>query len=153
MQDVNSLPSSKCRICPLYDRLPYHVGSSGPDDAEMVFVGEAPGEQEVQQRKPFVGLAGQLLDGLLMKARIMRGKIKVTNVLKCQPKKNKLPEDLDLAISCCSEILARDIKGAKVIVGLGNVPLKAFTGLSSITKRRGSIYRLNEKQVFIGTLL
>lgn len=146
------LPSSRCRECPLYSRLPFHVPATGPDNAEIVSVGEAPGETEVARRTPFVGPSGQVHDRLLLKGGIERSKIKVTNVLKCRPKDNKLPEDLDLAIDCCHEILEEDIKNAKVVLGWGNIPLKAFTGLSGITRRRGSIYRLNEKQVFIGTI-
>lgn len=147
-----SFPSSKCPLCPLFSRLHQFVPAEGPDNAEIVSVGEAPGEMEVQLKRPFVGPAGKVHDILLMHGGVERPKIKVSNVLKCQPKGNKLPEDLDLAIECCSEILQNDIKNAKVILGWGNVPLKAFTGFTGITRRRGSIYRLNENQVFIGTI-
>lgn len=146
------LPSSRCRECPLYSRLPYFVGATGPDNAEIASVGEAPGETEVARKIAFTGPAGQMHDRLLLKGGIERSKIKVLNVLACRPKDNKLPDNLALAIECCSEVVQDAIKSVKVVLGWGNVPLKAFTGLSSITKRRGSIYRLNDQQVFIGTI-
>lgn len=154
MEDVSELPSSLCRFCPLYSRLAHHVKAKGPTDAEMVLVGETPDEREVVKREPFVGPAGDMLNSLLKSAGIERSKVLVTNVLKCSPVDNTLPEgeDLQRAINCCSEILDREIKDAKIVVGLGNIPLLALPGEYSITKRRGSVYKLKEGQYFVGTL-
>lgn len=144
-------PSSRCPECPLFSQVKNFVPGEVRKNASMVFVGEAPGEREVVQRKPFVGPAGQLFNKILSSSGVDRNTVSVTNVLKCRPEKNKLPEDLDLAMRCCSEILKNDIKEAKVIVGFGNVPLKFFIGKDGITKRRGSVYRI-EEGLFIGTI-
>lgn len=145
-------PSSRCPECPLFYRLDYFVPGEVVPGAVLAFVGEAPGKMEAIAKRPFVGPAGQTHDKMLETVHIERSTTTTTNVLKCWPKDNKLPDDLQLAIDCCSEILKKDVAEAKVIVGLGNVPLKAFTGLDFITSRRGSIYRLNERQVFLAAL-
>lgn len=148
------LPSSRCRECPLYSRLRYFVpkDKKSPPKAEIVIVLEAPGEREVAAGRPAVGPAGRELDRLLKDADIPRETVLVTNVLKCQPKDNKLPEDLPLAIACCSEILEDDIKDAKVVVGMGNVPLRALAHKFKITVRRGSVYPLDDGRPFVATV-
>jgi len=133
-------------------RLRYFVPAVRVPGATLAIVGEAPGAQEVVNKKPFVGPSGQLLDGLLKKAGIDRKAVTVTNVLKCNPKDNKLPDELELAVNCCSEILDKDLEDTKIVIGLGNVPLKAMTNQNSIMKRRGSIYPLHNGKHFIGTL-
>lgn len=149
---LSSLPSSRCRRCPLFTRLHFHVPATRVVGAKIAIVGEAPGRWEVQQRRGFVGPAGQLLDVLLKAAGIERKEIGITNILKCQPKDNKLPDDLDLAIECCSEILWADLEGVEVIVGMGNVPLRALVGLDRISVRRGSVYELPDGRPYVATL-
>lgn len=162
------LPTSRCRSCPLYNRLHYYVPSTVDGDnrsqeqVDFVLVGEAPGEWEVTGRwnprlgrkvqEGFMGPAGRLLDKLLKRAGLDRSRCRLTNVLKCQPKNNKLPDDLDTAIWACSELLEKEIVGAKVVIGFGNVPLQAFKSLGNITKRRGSVYTLSTGQPFVPTL-
>jgi len=148
-------PSSKCEECPLFDRLTnHHVPSRIVEGSKIIFVGEVPGEHEVSRQQPFIGKAGQYLDKQRAKAGIERYKVSDTNVLKCRPDKNRLPEGdlLRVAIDCCSETLKKDLQGTKVVVGLGNVPLLALTGLTGILKRRGSIYPLEDGRFFIGTI-
>jgi len=148
-------PSSKCEKCPLLERVDkYHVSAEKPDTARIALVGEAPGEKEVTLRRPFVGRSGILMDQLIAAAGIRRSECVVTNVLKCQPQGNKLPNDyqLDIAIGCCSEILAEDTSGVEVIVGFGATPLRAFMRLDRITQRRGSVYRLPSGQLYVATL-
>lgn len=147
-----NFPSSRCPECPLFQRLRFHVPADGPRNAKMVFVGEAPGENEAKKKKPFVGKAGEVLMYLLKLAGLRREDVLLTNVLKCHPKDNKLPNELDLAIECCSEILHKDAESAEVIVGLGSVPLRAFTGLDRITARRGSVYELEDGRPYVATL-
>lgn len=147
-----ALPSSRCKECPLFFRLRYHVPATKVKGAKMALVGEAPGQWEVANKRPFVGPAGKLLDTLLKLAGINRKEVTASNVLKCQPEKNKLPADLSLAIACCSEILEKDLEEVETVIGLGNVPLLALTKQSLITKRRGSIYKIAHGRTFIGTL-
>ena len=148
------LPSSRCRECPLYRRLGYHVPATRVKGARLAIVGEAPGRDEVTEGRGFVGKSGKYLDSLLKAAKIRREQATVTNVLKCQPQDNKLPlgKDLHLAIECCKEILDKDLEGVEVVIGLGNTPLLAITGLTKITKRRGSVYATDAGAAYVATL-
>ena len=146
------LPGNRCRECPLFLRLRFHVPGTKVTDATMAIVGEAPGSWEVANKRVFSGPSGKLLTTLLKLAEIDRDKITVSNILACNPEKNKLPADLSLAIVCCSEILEKDLAGINTIVGLGNIPLLALTRQTLITKRRGSIYEIANGRTFIGTL-
>lgn len=148
---------ASCKKCPLYTRLRYFVPSTVDKEVtdrevDLVFVGEAPGENEVIEQEGFVGAAGKMLNQMLDHVGIKRKDVRFTNVLKCWPKGNHLPDDIDTAIECCSSYLEEDIKGAKVIVGLGGLALKAFTGYSGVLNRRGSVYELDDGRPFISTL-
>lgn len=149
-------PSSRCQECPLFTRLHEYVPARGPENAKLAFVGEAPGYHEVAHnpRTPFVGPAGQMFNDMLKGAGIRREEVLVTNVLKCHPKDNKLPQEYELerAVACCSELLEKDLKQAKVVIGMGNVPLKALVGLERITLRRGSVYELEDGRPYVAAL-
>lgn len=154
---MSLLPGPNCKRCPLYFRLHCHVPSTvdrkvTDERVDMVLVGEVPGKDEVAKREGFMGAAGQYLNTMLKNVGIDRSKVRLTHVLKCNPKNNKLPEDLDLAIECCAPLLEKDVVGAKVIIGFGGVPLKTFIGLDKILKRRGSVYPLESGQPFLATL-
>ncbi|NHC14955.1 uracil-DNA glycosylase [Motilibacter deserti] len=90
-----------------------------PDSADVLLVGEAPGAQEDESGVPFVGKAGQLLDGLLEEAGLPRDRVAVANVLKCRPPKNRKPTRGEVAR--CRPWLARQIELADpvLIVTLG----------------------------------
>lgn len=74
----------------LFDRSQF-VGGVGPQDAEVVFIGEAPGRDEVEQGEPFVGNAGRVFDSLLTEAGIDREAVYVTNLVKVRPPENRNP--------------------------------------------------------------
>ena len=133
------------------------VKSTGPKDAKIMLIGEAPGADEEIQGIPFVGGAGKILNGLLRDAGINREECYITNVMTVRPVNNdfgnfyedkgrKVPRDILLEgiERLKNEIIAVD---PNVIVAFGNEPLKALTGLTAITKRRGSLYNiiLNDK--------
>lgn len=151
-------PSSKCEQCPLFDRLAYHVPAAIVPGAKLAAVGEAPGAREVEssstvsKRLPFVGPAGGLFNSILRRADMERKDITVSNVLKCQPLNNKLPDELDTAIDCCSEILKKDLSEAEVVIAFGNTALYALSGKRGITDRRGSVYQTSSEKLVIGTL-
>lgn len=147
-----------CRKCPLFQRLRYFVpstvnGKESDEVADIMFLGEAPGENEAAQKEGFVGKSGHFLNMMLKDIKIDRRKVRFSNVLKCWPKGNKLPEDIDGAIECCSSYLNEDLEKAKVVVGLGALALKAITGYSGVLNRRGSVYEIEESgKPFICTL-
>jgi DNA polymerase len=100
----------------------------GNADADLMFVGEAPGATEDQQGKPFVGRAGQLLDTLLEEIGLSRGEVFIANILMCRPPGNRdpLPDEIDE----CLPYLMRKIEliEPKVIATLGNYATKSITG-------------------------
>lgn len=122
------------------------VPPEGPDDARIVFVGEAPGRTEEELLRPFVGGAGRVLDGLLVDAEIVRSSCYFTNLVKHRPKGNdfsnfydkKLPKQIltNGVEEVCREL---EIIQPNVVVPLGAEALKWLTNKQGITKWRGSI--------------
>src|SRR5919107_6297242 len=100
----------------------------GNADAELMFVGEAPGRDEDLQGKPFVGRAGRLLDTLLQEIGLSRSSVFIANILMCRPPGNRdpLPEEIEE----CQPYLMRKIEliEPKVICTLGNFATKTITG-------------------------
>ena len=84
-----------CRACPLGATKTNTVFGTGNREATLMFVGEAPGEQEDRTGIPFVGKAGQLLDKFLFAVDIAREDVYIANILKCRPPNNRDPESLE----------------------------------------------------------
>jgi uracil-DNA glycosylase len=127
-----------CRKCPLAGSRTTVVFGNGNSDADLMFVGEAPGFHEDQQGKPFVGRAGQLLDQLLAEIGLSRGQCFTANVLKCRPPDNRDPQPDE--IDACRPHLERQIEliEPRVICTLGNFATKLLSGSpQGITRVRG----------------
>ncbi len=109
----------RCLRCPLHRGRTHTVAGAGPLDADIMFIGEAPGFHEDQQGIPFVGASGQFLNELLEKAGIDRRKVFISNVIKCRPPGNRDPQDDE--VQACKDYLDRQIAlvNPKVIVTLG----------------------------------
>ncbi len=138
----------RCRRCPLYRTRTPAVVSDGTANAQLVFVGEAPGRDEDLQGKPFVGAAGQLLTKMIQAIGMKREDVYICNVLKDRPPGNRtpLPEEVEACLPFLEEQLA--ILQPKVICTLGAVATKALLGPHiSITKIRG------ERREYRGTPL
>ena len=116
-----------CRRCPLYATRTQAVFGSGNADADLMFVGEAPGFHEDQQGKPFVGAAGKLLDKLLAEIGLAREDVFIANVLKSRPPGNRDPQPEE--IEACKPYLSRQIEliEPRVICTLGNFSTKLLT--------------------------
>ena len=114
-------------VCARAGRTQVVFGSGNPD-AELMFVGEAPGFHEDQQGVPFVGQAGKLLDKLLGGIGLARADVFVANVLKCRPPGNRdpLPEE----IAACEPHLFRQIEliQPRLVATLGNFATKLLSG-------------------------
>ncbi|MBQ2995908.1 MAG: uracil-DNA glycosylase, partial [Oscillibacter sp.] len=80
-----------CTACPLAPTRTNVVFGVGAEDAEILFIGEGPGQSEDEQGVPFVGKAGQLLDDMLEIIGLDRTKVYIANVVKCRPPKNRDP--------------------------------------------------------------
>jgi DNA polymerase len=125
-----------CRRCPLYESRTRVVFGNGNANADLMFVGEAPGFHEDQQGLPFVGRAGQLLDELLGEIGLSRGEVFVCNVLKSRPPGNRDPQPEE--IEACKPYLYRQVEliEPKVVCTLGNFSTKLLTrssrGITSV---------------------
>jgi uracil-DNA glycosylase family 4 len=131
--------------CPLKEVRTKLVFGAGNANADLMFVGEAPGAQEDKQGLPFVGRAGQLLNQLLEEIGIQRSDVFITNVICCRPPDNRdpLPEEIEV----CKPYLYKKIESIepKVICTLGNFATKLLTGQpTGITKVHG---RPQEREV------
>jgi len=137
-----------CHRCPLGDTRTTLVFGVGPPDADVVFIGEAPGRNEDLKGEPFVGAAGKLLDELLASAGLTRDQVYIANILKCRPPGNRDPQAIE--IETCTPFLREQVRliDPEVIVTLGNFAtkfvLKTTTG---ITRLRGSVQRTGKYTV------
>ena len=129
----------KCSLCETRTNLVFGVGN---ENAEVMFIGEGPGENEDLQGKPFVGRGGMLLDKMLSVVDLSRNKnIYIANMVKCRPPKNRdpLPEEQD----ACGKWLKRQIEmiSPKIVVCLGRIA--AFRMISpdfKVTKEHGQFF-------------
>jgi DNA polymerase len=129
---------SDCTKCPLAEGRTTVVFGTGDPDADLMFVGEAPGFNEDKQGKPFVGRAGKLLDQLLEEIGLVRKQVFIANVLKCRPPGNRDPQPVE--IEACEGHLFRQIEliEPRVICSLGNFATKLLSGSpQGITRVRG----------------
>jgi uracil-DNA glycosylase family 4 len=119
--------ASTCTRCPLSQGRTTVVFGNGNANADLMFVGEAPGRDEDLQGLPFVGRAGKLLDQLLDEIGLQRSEVFVANVLKCRPPGNRDPQPDE--IETCRPYLHRQIEliEPKVICTLGNFATKLLT--------------------------
>jgi uracil-DNA glycosylase len=141
-----------CPRCPLARTRTRVVVGTGDSDADLMFVGEAPGYHEDQQGVPFVGQAGKLLDRLLGEIGLERRAVYVANVLKCRPPGNRdpVPEEIE----ACEGFLFQQVEliRPRVIATLGNFATKLLTGQPyGITRVHG---RPQPRQIgSVGTVL
>ena len=112
---------TKCGLCRTRKNVVFGVGNQ---NADIMFVGEGPGEQEDLQGIPFVGAAGKLLDDMLSIIDIDRTNCYIANIVKCRPPRNRDPEEMEQ--EACIDYLFRQIElvNPKVIICLGRVAAK-----------------------------
>jgi uracil-DNA glycosylase family 4 len=126
-----------CRDCELAKYRTKVVPGEGAEDADLLFIGEAPGWHEDQQGRPFVGPAGQFLDQLLASIGLRREEVYIANVIKCRPPQNRdpLPEE----IQNCRKWLDRQIEiiQPQMIITLGRYSLARYFPNQSISKIHG----------------
>jgi len=132
-----------CQKCPLHKSRRNIVPGEGNPNAEIMFIGEAPGQREDEQGRPFCGPAGKFLDQLLDSIDLQRADVYIANTLKCRPPANRdpLPEE-KLA---CREYLEQQIRiiSPKIVVTLGRHSTETYLpGLGGITKLRAKLYHL-----------
>ncbi len=125
------------------------VFSEGDPDANVVIIGEAPGEDEDAQGRPFVGRAGGLLDRILESAHIEREAVYITNILKYRPPGNRNPKPEEITAS--EPLLLEQLRliRPQIVATLGNFPTQYFSGTKEgITKTRGTWLEWHGVRVF-----
>ncbi|HBC96146.1 MAG TPA: uracil-DNA glycosylase [Clostridium sp.] len=155
MKNTEKILSEKIKnICNNYKGSPTggYISGDGPIPCDILFIGEAPGKTEVEQGKPFVGMAGKTFEKYLNLINLERKMVRITNSCFFRPIKikkgkngretvsNRTPKISEIKLF--SDILNEEIRlvNPKIIITLGNTPLKIFTKFSSIGECHGNIY-------------
>jgi uracil-DNA glycosylase len=149
LMDTLRLQVISCTKCDLSKSRTNAVAGKGNYNAEIMFIGEAPGRNEDLKGEPFVGTAGKILTEALEYAGLSRDDVFITNVVKCRPPNNRVP--LDEEKNSCQQYLTSelDIIKPKIICILGNTAYGSILGGSSITKNRGKIIKKNNHLYFL----
>jgi DNA polymerase len=126
------------------------VVGDAPAGARLLLVGEAPGAQEDETGRPFVGRAGQLLDQLLAEAGLPRAEVAVLNVLKCRPPGNRKPRPVEIAACTPWWRAQRELIDPVLTVGLGATAATTLLGrLPSLGAMRGQVHEREERRVIV----
>jgi DNA polymerase len=150
LQDLESVRAEigDCQRCKLAPKRTNIVFGSGNPDAELVFVGEAPGYDEDQQGLPFVGRAGQLLTKIIESINLKREDVYICNVLKCRPPENRNPEPDEVA--ACNPFLKRQLAviRPKVVCCLGTFAAQTVMQTAApISRLRGKFFDMDGMRV------
>ncbi len=126
-----------CTACPLHRSRTHTVPGEGAVDAEIMFIGEGPGQREDQLGRPFVGPSGDLLEEWLAEIGHTRDQVFIANVVKCRPPSNRDPEPTEIA--ACAQYLERQIEivQPKLIATLGRHSMNMFFPGAKITRIHG----------------
>jgi DNA polymerase len=141
MADTDGADVCACERCPaLVESRSRIVNGTGPADAALLFVGEAPGATEDERGEPFVGRSGTVLDDALRDAGLDRTDVRITNCVRCRPPENRDPraEELDN----CADFLEREIDHVdpELVVTLGKVPGERLLDRDvAVTREAGSV--------------
>jgi len=141
MENMDGLDVTACTRCAdLVESRSRIVNGTGPADADVVFVGEAPGEQEDREGTPFVGRSGDVLDKALGDHGLPRKQVRITNCVRCRPPNNRDPSKEELA-NCRPYLEAElDEIDPEVVVTLGKVPSEHLLGRDvAVTSEAGSV--------------
>ena len=140
-----------CTLCRLCEDRKNAVPGEGSSLTKLMFIGEAPGRNEDEQGKPFVGVAGKILTEALSEAGLPRERVFITNLVKCRPPNNRVPTDEER--DSCRPYLNRQIKliCPKIICILGRTAYQALLKGRSITSDRGK-FILHENRFYFLTV-
>ena len=133
--------AAECTACRLHDGRTQAVFADGSAEADLMLIGEGPGNHEDRQGLPFVGRAGQLLDRLLGQVGLERHQVYIANVVKCRPPNNRDPRPDE--IEACKHFLVDQLRliDPKVVMTMGNFATKLLLKTSvGITRTRGQVY-------------
>jgi uracil-DNA glycosylase family 4 len=131
-----------CQKCILSQGRTNSVPGEGPEDAEIMFIGEGPGFHEDRQGRPFVGAAGKFLEELLEKIDLQRKDVYIANVVKCRPPGNRDPQPAE--IDACRPYMDKqiDLVRPRLIVTLGRFSMQRYFPGASISRIHGQPKRV-----------
>ena len=134
-----------CQRCELSEGRTKTVPGEGPENAEIMFIGEAPGFHEDRQGRPFVGAAGKFLEELLASIGLTREDVYICNVIKCRPPGNRDP--LSGEVAACRPFLDKQIElvRPKLIVTLGRYSMARYFPKTQITRIHGQPKRIGNR--------
>ncbi len=143
--EMLAMKIKNCELCRLHEDRKNAVPGEGDRDPDMMFVGEAPGENEDIEGKPFVGRAGDLLEELLEEVGLSREDVFITNVVKCRPPDNRDPRKDE--IETCNPYLVKQIEclDPNVIVSLGNHATETLIGEKGIGELHGKEFEYEDR--------
>ena len=136
----------KCGLCKTRTN---SVPGKGNFQSDVIFVGEAPGRNEDKKGEPFVGIAGKKLSAALEEAGVSREEVYITNIVKCRPPNNRVPNSVER--ETCQDYIRQEIAiiKPKIICVLGNTAFNSMLGGSEITKFRGKVVRKDNQLYFL----
>lgn len=139
--------ASTCTECPLHESRTKVVFGEGPEDAKIMLIGEAPGKNEDETGRPFIGMAGRLLSEILHEADLDRSEIYITSIVKCRPEGNRKPKKPEYS-TCIALYLEKQIEiiNPNIIGLLGNSAAYALIGKKNIKQIHGKTYELNGRK-------
>jgi len=142
----NVIKCTKCELCKTRTNA---VPGKGDFQSDVIFVGEAPGRNEDKNGEPFIGVAGKKLSIALEEAGISRDEVYITNIVKCRPPNNRVPNTSER--NTCQEYLKQEISiiKPKIICILGNTAFNSILGGSEITKFRGKVVQKDNQLYFL----
>jgi len=131
---------NSCESCKIFNDYKQVVQSEGNvQNPTFMIVAEAPGQEELKQKRPMIGPAGQELRKHLREFGFNKSNTILTNVIPCRPLNNKFPDDWNLVTKCAQRWLLKEIKllNPKIIISCGAQALRAITGKKRVTSNRG----------------
>ncbi|MBE9474008.1 MAG: uracil-DNA glycosylase [Chloroflexi bacterium] len=139
---------SSCTMCELHHSRKFAVPGEGPENSDIMFIGEGPGFHENEQGRPFVGAAGKFLEELLAKIGLSREEVFITNLVKCRPPGNRDPRPEEVKI-CTKTYLDRQIQAInpKVIVTLGRFSMNLLIPNAKISNVHGQPVQIKGRLV------
>ncbi|HEU0173499.1 MAG TPA: uracil-DNA glycosylase [Blastocatellia bacterium] len=140
-----------CTKCPLCQSRTLAVPGDGKASAKVMLIGEAPGREEDETGRPFVGAAGRFLDHVLEGTGINRDDLFITNIVKCRPPNNRTPRVGEVE-TCASNYLFEQIEviNPVLIALLGGVAARKMLGVKSVNEARGRVIERDGRQYLVG---
>ncbi|MDP2903474.1 MAG: uracil-DNA glycosylase [Methylovulum sp.] len=152
INDWNALQTevSNCTKCALCETRTQTVFGTGNKNADWLLIGEAPGQHEDEQGKPFVGNAGQLLTEMLRAMGLAREEVFITNIIKCRPPRNRDPHVDE--VGRCNGYLQRQLAiiQPKIILAVGRIAAQALLNTDMpLARLRGKVHNLNNTPLVV----